>query len=47
VLKEAGVDIVWAPTEDVMYPAGYQTYITVEDVTRVLEGAMRPPISKV
>ncbi|GAP20036.1 pantoate--beta-alanine ligase [Leptolinea tardivitalis] len=42
LLKEAGVDIVWAPTEDVMYPAGYQTYITVEDVTRVLEGAMRP-----
>ncbi len=42
LLKEAGANVVWAPTEEVMYPEGYQTYISVEDVTRVLEGAMRP-----
>jgi len=42
LLKEAGATLVWAPSDDVMYPAGYQTYITVEDVTQVLEGAMRP-----
>jgi pantoate--beta-alanine ligase len=42
LLKDAGATIVWAPSDDVMYPAGYQTYVTVEDVTQVLEGAMRP-----
>jgi pantoate--beta-alanine ligase len=42
LLREAGADLVWAPTEEVMYPEGYQTYVTVEDVTKVLEGAMRP-----
>ena len=42
LLRDAGVDLVWAPTEEVMYPEGYQTYVTVEEVTKVLEGAMRP-----
>jgi pantoate--beta-alanine ligase len=42
LLRKAGVDLVWVPTEDVMYPESYQTYITVEDVTKVLEGSMRP-----
>lgn len=42
LLKEAGANLVWAPGAEEMYPAGYQTYITVEEVTRVLEGAMRP-----
>jgi pantoate--beta-alanine ligase len=41
-LKEAGADLIFAPTDEVMYPDGYQTYITVEEVTKVLEGAMRP-----
>jgi len=27
---------------DEMYPPGYQTWVTVEEVTRPLEGAMRP-----
>jgi pantoate--beta-alanine ligase len=42
LLKEAGADLIFAPTDEVMYPEGYQTYITVEEVTKVLEGAMRP-----
>jgi pantoate--beta-alanine ligase len=42
LLRSAGVDLVWIPTEEVMYPEGYQTYVTVEEVTKVLEGAMRP-----
>jgi pantoate--beta-alanine ligase len=42
LLRDAGVNLVWAPTEEVMYPQGYQTYVTVEDITQVLEGAMRP-----
>jgi pantoate--beta-alanine ligase len=42
LLKEAGADLIFAPADEVMYPNGYQTYVTVEEVTRVLEGAMRP-----
>ncbi len=42
MLEEAGVDVVWIPTTEVMYPAGYQSWVTVEDVTKPLEGARRP-----
>ena len=41
-LQAAGVDLVWAPEADDVYPAGYQTYITVEDVSLPLEGRSRP-----
>jgi len=41
-LSDAGVDAVFLPTPDNMYPQGYQTYITVENITRGLEGAIRP-----
>ena len=41
-LRAAGVDLVWTPTPDVMYPSGYQTWVTVEHLTRPLEGKMRP-----
>jgi pantoate--beta-alanine ligase len=42
LLEAAGVDLVWAPSVDEVYPAGFQTYVTVEEMTRVLEGAARP-----
>jgi pantoate--beta-alanine ligase len=42
LLEEAGVDLVWAPTPEVMYPPGYQTWVSVEEVTQPLEGSMRP-----
>lgn len=42
LLEAAGVDLVWAPTPEVMYPEGYQTWVTVEKVTQPLEGACRP-----
>ena len=42
LLEAAGVDIVWTPTTDVMYPAGYQTWVEVENLTKPLEGSMRP-----
>jgi pantoate--beta-alanine ligase len=42
LLEEAGVDLVWTPTPEVMYPPGYQTWVTVEEVTQPLEGGMRP-----
>jgi pantoate--beta-alanine ligase len=41
-LIEAYTDLVWAPTAEIMYPQGYQTWVEVEAVTRPLEGAMRP-----
>ena len=42
LLRAADVDLVWAPPVSEMYPPGFQTYVTVEEVTRVLEGAARP-----
>jgi pantoate--beta-alanine ligase len=42
LLEPLGVDLVWMPTAEVMYPPGYQTWVEVERITRPLEGAMRP-----
>lgn len=42
LLRSAGVDIVFTPTPELMYPPGYQTYIDVEQVSQGLEGARRP-----
>jgi len=42
LLRAADVDLVWAPPVSEVYPPGFQTYVTVEEVTRVLEGAARP-----
>jgi pantoate--beta-alanine ligase len=37
-----GVDLVFAPTPDVMYPAGFSAYVEVTGIQDVLEGASRP-----
>jgi pantoate--beta-alanine ligase len=42
LLEEAGVDLVWAPTVQDVYPPGFQTWVTVEGVTQPLEGERRP-----
>lgn len=42
MLRDAGVSLVWTPTPEIAYPHGYQTYIDVEEVTQMLEGAARP-----
>jgi pantoate--beta-alanine ligase len=42
LLREAGVDYVFAPTPDEMYPANFGTSVDVGDVTLPLEGAARP-----
>lgn len=42
LLEKEGTDLVWTPTEEIMYPADFQTWILVEEVTKPLEGAMRP-----
>lgn len=42
LLASAGADLVWTPTPEVMYPPGYQTWVTVNEVTKPLEGKARP-----
>lgn len=42
LMEPLGVDLVWTPTAEIMYPPGYQTWVEVERITRSLEGAMRP-----
>ncbi len=41
-LVSAGCDLLFAPTVDVMYPAGFATSIDVGPVTTRWEGAFRP-----
>lgn len=42
LLEEAGADLVFTPNDALMYPHGFQSYVTVDEVTAVLEGASRP-----
>ena len=40
--REAGVDLVFAPPAEEMYPEGFQTWVEVTELASVLEGAFRP-----
>jgi len=42
IARSAGVDLVWTPTPEQIYPPGYATYVNVEGLTDVLCGATRP-----
>jgi pantoate--beta-alanine ligase len=42
LLEAAGVDLVWTPTPEIVYPADFQTWVTVDQVAQHLEGAQRP-----
>jgi pantoate--beta-alanine ligase len=42
MLKEAGVDWVFTPGVEEMYPKGFSTYVEVREVTARLEGGIRP-----
>jgi pantoate--beta-alanine ligase len=42
LLENIGVDLVWTPPADTMYPEGFQTWVTVEDISAPLEGSCRP-----
>jgi pantoate--beta-alanine ligase len=42
LLQAEGVDLVFTPDDAIMYPPGFQTTVTVGEVTRLLEGASRP-----
>lgn len=38
----AGVDLLYAPSVDEVYPPGFQTYVDVTELSQPLEGAFRP-----
>lgn len=42
LLEPLGVDLVWAPVPEAVYPPGFQTWVTVEELSKGLEGAVRP-----
>jgi len=42
VAAAAGADVVFAPAATEMYPPGFQTWVEVEELSRVLEGEHRP-----
>lgn len=42
LLEAAGCDLVWMPSVEEIYPAGFSSYVEVEGVTAPLEGARRP-----
>ena len=42
LLTEEGVDLLFNPAAEDMYPRGYQTYVDVEEVSKPLCGAHRP-----
>ncbi len=42
MLRQAEVDVVFAPTAAELYPPGFDTYVTVGNLAAPLEGAARP-----
>ncbi|HOK52886.1 MAG TPA: pantoate--beta-alanine ligase [Armatimonadota bacterium] len=40
--RKAGVDLIFAPLVEEVYPEGFATYVEVGGVTEMLEGAYRP-----
>jgi pantoate--beta-alanine ligase len=42
MLEKEGTDIVFFPSDKEMYPAGYDTWVTVDNLTKPLEGDSRP-----
>ncbi len=40
--EEAGVDLLFAPEPDELYPPGYETWVEVEKASQGLEGGHRP-----
>ena len=41
-LDQAGADLLWVPTPEQMYPAGFSTTVSVKDLSRRWEGEARP-----
>jgi pantoate--beta-alanine ligase len=42
LVEGIGVDILFVPTVEQMYPEGYQTFVETERVTKPMEGQFRP-----
>jgi pantoate--beta-alanine ligase len=42
MLADAGCDLLWMPTVETMYPAGFATNVSVSGISEVLDGAARP-----
>ncbi len=42
LLQQEGVDVLFAPHVEEMYPAGFQTSVSVSEVAKPFEGALRP-----
>lgn len=42
VAADAGVDLLFMPDAEEMYPDGYATYVTVDELSNFLCGAVRP-----
>ncbi|MBZ5494922.1 MAG: pantoate--beta-alanine ligase [Acidobacteriia bacterium] len=42
LLEPLGVDLVWTPAPETVYPPAFQTWVTVEEVSKGLEGGRRP-----
>jgi pantoate--beta-alanine ligase len=42
IAEEDGVDLLFAPSADEMYPPGFQTWVEVEQLSHPLEGTYRP-----
>ena len=40
--EHAGVDVLFAPSAEDLYPAGYETWVDVERLGSILEGEARP-----
>lgn len=40
--RDSGVDLVFAPSTDEMYPPGFQTWVDVTELGAILEGRFRP-----
>jgi pantoate--beta-alanine ligase len=40
--RDEGVDLVFAPSSDEMYPPGFQTWVDVTELGSILEGRFRP-----
>ena len=42
MLEKEGTDVVFFPSDKEMYPAGYDTWVTMDNLTKPLEGDSRP-----
>lgn len=42
LIRNAGADVVFAPTNEEMYPAGYSTFVDPPAIANPLEGEFRP-----